>query len=54
MRIYYKLAGAHYHCRVFFNGKSGDLVCGQDEWAAFRRCFGAAVQWIEDEKSSLQ
>lgn len=49
MRIYYKLLGRHYHCRVFFNGKSGELVCSEDEWPAFRRSFSSTVTWIMEE-----
>lgn len=49
MRIYYKLLGSHYHCRVFFNGKAGDLVVGASEWGGFQRCFNVQhVQFIED------
>jgi hypothetical protein len=54
MRIYYKLLGGHYHCRVFFNGKSGDLVVGKDEWAAFRRSFAARVSWIDETNDPLR
>ena len=32
MRIYYKRVGAHIHCRVFTNGKNGDLVFSETEW----------------------
>lgn len=48
MKIYWKLLGAHYHCRVFFNGKSGDLVCGFDEWREFRTSFTHNVTWIDE------
>lgn len=50
MRIYYKLLGGHYHCRVFINGaKSGDLCCRESEWTQFMLSFDVRVQWIEEE-----
>lgn len=32
MRIYFCKRGAHIHCRVFTNGKNGDLVFDEREW----------------------
>lgn len=46
MRIYYKLLGGHYHCRVFFNGKAGDLVVADREWKEFQASFASHVRWI--------
>lgn len=39
MRIYYQLRGAHVHCRVFLNGKAGDLVFAEREWPTVREAF---------------
>jgi hypothetical protein len=51
MRIYFKLLGAHYHCRVFFNGKCGDLCVGEKEWAEFQACFSSFTQWFNETSS---
>ena len=48
MRIYYKLLGGHYHCRVFFNGLSGNLVVGEREWDEFRSCFGTKAIFLPE------
>jgi hypothetical protein len=35
MRIYFKIGGAHVHCRVFTTGsKCGDLCFTLEEWNA--------------------
>lgn len=49
MRIYYQLLGAHYHCRVFFNGLSGQLVVAEREWDQFRSSFATTVSWMPEE-----
>lgn len=51
MRIYYKLLGGHYHCRVFFNGLSGNLVVGEREWNEFRSYFGGRTNFIPEDGS---
>lgn len=47
-RIYYELRGAHYHCRVFYNGKLGDLVFAEDELDAMKQAFNGC-SWIEEK-----
>ena len=32
MRIYWQKRGGHIYCRVFTNGKNGDLVFDEREW----------------------
>jgi len=39
MRIYWQLRGAHVHCRVFLNGKAGDLVFAEREWPTVREAL---------------
>lgn len=48
MKIYWKLLGGHVHMRVFFNGKSGDLVCADKEWPEFQSMFSKNVVWIAE------
>lgn len=50
MRVYYKLLGGHYHCRVFMNGGlCGTLVSRESEWMDFKTSFGWTVEFVEDE-----
>lgn len=50
MRIYWQLRGAHVHCRVFLNGKAGDLVFGEREWPTVRE----ALEQIADVRPEAE
>lgn len=50
LRIYYKKMGAHYHMRVFFHGKMGDLCVDEDSWPFFRSLFNEHVEWIDGDR----
>lgn len=43
MRIYYRLMGGHYRCRVFMNGKMGELVVAEKEWDTFKSMFSSPL-----------
>jgi len=48
MRIYFQQRGGHIHMRVFYEGKSGDLVCAASEWEEFKKCFSERVKFIPE------
>ena len=53
MRIYYKKLGGHYHCRVFLNGKMGDLVAAERDSFKFQYCFqSTTVQFIPEPEET--
>lgn len=48
IKLYYEKRGAHVHCRVFFNGKAGDLVFCEREWEAVRLRLELSVEVIPE------
>lgn len=58
IRIYYKILGAHVHCRVYSGygealGKSGDLVFRLGEWEDVVDLWKKTVKFIPESEMAL-
>lgn len=49
MRLRYRQAGGHIHCRLFKNGNSGTLVFRLDEWPAVMETLNQVIDVLPEE-----
>lgn len=48
MRLYYRVKGAHVHCRLYTSGLCGELVFGEMEWPVMKKRFSLIAEVIEE------
>jgi len=61
MKLVYRLAGAHYHCKLFVANhpgatyaKCGDLVFRVEEWNDVKRSFAENVLVYEEQDARME